>query len=102
MGKKGNVIGITLVLLFFVTSFFGIVVSYSKFINNKIYELEDSVTVKRLNEIEIYEFFISETYENDKYIRIDNYVYIFDNPNIYYEFYIEDEILKMKKGDKND
>lgn len=99
--KKGNVVGILLIFMFFISSFIGIILCYTRLSNDRINLLSDELLEVRKEEQEVYEFFINRIYENEKYIQIDNVVYLFNDKSVYYTFYVEDNMLKMKRGEKD-
>jgi hypothetical protein len=99
--KKGNVVGVLLIFIFFISSFVGIVLSYTRLSNERINLLNNEFYENRKEEQEIYNFYINKIYENEKYIQIDNIVYLFNDNTVYYIFYLEDDILKMKRGKKD-
>ena len=99
--KKGNVVGVLLIFIFFISSFVGIVLSYTRLSNERINLLNNEFYENRKEEQEIYNFYINKIYENEKYIQIDNIVYLFNDNTVYYIFYLEDAVLKMKRGKKD-
>lgn len=99
--KKGNVVGVLLIFIFFISSFVGIVLSYTRVSNERINLLNNEFYENRKEEQEIYNFYINKIYENEKYIQIDNIVYLFNDNTVYYIFYLEDDVLKMKRGIKD-
>jgi hypothetical protein len=99
--KKGNVVGVLLIFIFFISSFVGIVLSYTRLSNERINLLNNEFYENRKEEQEIYNFYINKIYENEKYIQIDNIVYLFNDNTVYYIFYLEDDVLKMKRGKKD-
>ena len=99
--KKGNVVAVLLIFMFFISSFIGIILCYTRISNEKINLLNDELLKDRKEEQEVYEFFINRIYENEKYIQIDNVVYLFNDKSVYYTFYLEDNMLKMKRGKKD-
>lgn len=99
--KKGNVVGVLLIFIFFISSFVGIVLSYTRVSNERINLLNNEFYENRKEEQEIYNFYINKIYENEKYIQIDNIVYLFNDNTVYYIFYLEDAVLKMKRGKKD-
>lgn len=99
--KKGNVVGVLLIFIFFISSFVGIVLSYTRVSNERINLLNNEFYENRKEEQEIYNFYINKIYENEKYIQIDNIVYLFNDNTVYYIFYLEDDVLKMKRGKKD-
>ena len=80
--KKGNVVGVLLIFIFFISSFVGIVLSYTRLSNERINLLNNEFYENRKEEQEIYNFYINKIYENEKYIQIDNIVYLFNDNTV--------------------
>ena len=97
--KKGNIMILMIAFLFFFSSFIGCFILINKTVNNQLINYINKERYERYIENKAYEFYLSDSYENEMFILKKDKIFFKEDFNIQFSIFIDENnyILILKE-----